>query len=406
MSEHKNDSFLKETVKDEQITGKRIIRAVFKTIGKGLLFGLAACLVFYVLKPWSESDGQQASGVVSIPKDETEEESEAVDTTEDEKMTAENYREMSEALNDVAKEARKCMVEISGKDVKADWKEDDEVQSISGVIVWDNGINILIWGPRDNFKEKEEVLIRFSNGKEVVGQLKQVDKNHNMGIYSVPTTRLNESIRKVMKVAELGNSYILGKGAPVIALGMQFGYSDGMGYGVISSIKNSISISDYKYSLLTTDITAASQGSGVLFNIDGQVVGLVDQKRTDTAQVNLVSGYAISELKEVIELLSNGQRIPYLGIKGIEVTKKISEEEGIPMGLYVKEVEAESPAMEAGIQCGDIIVKMNGLDVITQKGYSNALMKCTVGTRAGIEVMRLGVEEYEKINLNAIVGSK
>ena len=138
----------------------------------------------------------------------------------------------------------------------------------------------------------------------------------------------------------------------------------------------------------------------------GQVVGLVDQKRTDTSQVNLVSGYAISELKEVIELMSNGQEVPYLGVKGVEVTKKISEEEGIPIGLYVKEVEAESPAMEAGIQCGDIIVKINGSDIITQKGYSNCLMNCMVGTMAKIEVMRLGVEEYETINLNAIVGSK
>ena len=401
MSEQKKDSFLKETVKDEQITGKRIIRAVFKTIGKGLLFGLAACLAFYVLKPWLESKGNPETEVVSIPKDEAE-----AEQAKTEKMTAENYREMNEALNDVAVEARKCMVEISGIDDGTNWKDDGETESISGVIVWDNGINILILAPKSTFKEKEEVNIRLCNNIEVVGKLKKTDKNHGLGIYSIQTSKVDQQSYKAIKVADLGNSYVLKKGTPVIALGMQFGYSDGMGYGVVSSMKNSVSIADYKYGLITTDITAASQGSGVLFNIDGQVVGFVDQGRTDTKHVNLVSGYAISELKEVIELMSNGKDVPYLGVKGVEVTKAISEKENIPVGLYVKEVEAESPAMEAGIQCGDIIVKINDSDIVTQKGYENSLMQCMVGSSAKIEVMRLGADEYEKINLNATIGSK
>lgn len=407
--EQRNDerSFLKETWKDEQISGKKILQAICKTAGKGLVFGIAACLAFCALKPWVESRFNQDNNKVSIPKDEVEEET-AEEETKEEKptMTAENYREMNKALREVALEARNCIVEISGGSDSSDWKEDSETTSVSGVIIWDNGSEILVLAPYGELPSKGNIQVKFSDNKEYDAQLKRKDKNLGFGIYVVTKNSLQKTTLKSFEVAEWGNSYALSKGDPVIALGMQFGYSDGMGYGVISSMKNYISLADYKYQIITTDIAAVSQGSGVLFNIDGQVIGIVDQKNTDITGVNLVSAYAISEIKAAIELLSNGSSTPYLGVIGVEVTEEISEKEGIPEGIYVKEVEAESPAMEAGIQCGDVIVKMDGTDICSQKGYSNKLMGFSQGEEISIQVMRQGAEEYEKIKLKAKVGAK
>ncbi len=60
-------------------------------------------------------------------------------------------------------------------------------------------------------------------------------------------------------------------------------------------------------------------------------------------------------MKDLIEHLSNNQDIVYMGIVGADVTTSISEQENIPIGVYVSEVSLDSPAITAGIQPGDII---------------------------------------------------
>ena len=56
----------------------------------------------------------------------------------------------------------------------------------------------------------------------------------------------------------------------------------------------------------------------------------------------------------------NGKNVPYAGIRGVTVTKDVAEEQAIPEGLYVTEVESDSPAMASGIQNGDVIQEVNG----------------------------------------------
>ena len=111
-----------------------------------------------------------------------------------------------------------------------------------------------------------------------------------------------------------------------------------------------------------------------MFNTNGEVIGIIDQKITDNESINLVTAYAVSDLKQYIEQLSNGKAIPYLGVKGVEVPDSVSEEDGLPEGIYVKEVEADSPVMKAGIQSGDILIEMNKNQVKTVSGFGKRLM--------------------------------
>lgn len=400
--------FLKETFKDEQITGKHVWRSGLRMAGKGLIFGLAACMAFYAVKPWMDTWFEDESEQVTIPKDElNEEELQENEEEEPVTLTVENYREMNKALYEVALEARTCVVEISMGDESVDWKSGEQnTTKVSGVIIWDGSGEIMVLAPFGEPAHSGNFKVKFSNGTEYSAVCKWKDENIGFGIYTIPKSNLSKSTLNIIQVADWGNSYVLRKGDPVISLGMQFGYSDGMGYGVISSTENKVTIADYQYSILTTDIAAASGSSGVLFNVDGEVVGFVDQKSTDTVNANLVSAYAISEIKETIELLSNGKGIPYMGIVGVEVPQDISEKEGIPMGLYVREVEQDSPAMKAGIQSGDIVVAIDKTEIKTQKEYSNILMDFSEGDAIVIRVKRQGAVEYEDITFDAIVGRK
>ena len=72
----------------------------------------------------------------------------------------------------------------------------------------------------------------------------------------------------------------------------------------------------------------------------------------------MVTGLAISQIKELIETLSNNQSIVYMGVTGETITPQISEKKGIPKGVFVESVEVDSPAMQAGIQNADVITEV------------------------------------------------
>lgn len=81
--------------------------------------------------------------------------------------------------------------------------------------------------------------------------------------------------------------------------------------------------------------------SAILFNVNGEFVGITCRAADETSRSNLIA-YPISEIKSQIELLLNGSDVPYVGIHGEDIPKAVQETKQIPMGVYVKEVEADS----------------------------------------------------------------
>ena len=155
--EEEHYSFLQETFKDEQMTGKKLRNIICKTAGKGLIFGLTACLAFCAARPWAEVIFSGKSGTVSIPEDTDEDVTEKDPTGEGEgdvqqeeavtypALTVDNYREMSRALYQVASQANKCVVEVSAVKNEDNWENIvyDDVNSVSGTIVWENALEII-----------------------------------------------------------------------------------------------------------------------------------------------------------------------------------------------------------------------------------------------------------------------
>lgn len=401
-------SFLQETFKDEQKKPGRIVGGLFKTAVKGLVFGVVACVAFAVCRPWAESAFTKKQEKVTIPGDEEEDMAEEPEqeAEEQKEFTVENYREMQKSLTEVATEAEKCVVTVEMSKEHTDLESQEEQSSVSGVIIWKSWSEILIAAPARILEGEGNISVVFCDHRSYAASLKKEDKNSQLAIFSVGTSSVKDVTKNQIKEAVLGNSNLMGKGMPVITLGNQFGYVDGSGYGIISSTGNYISSADRQYRLLTTDISAADNGSSILFNIDGEVIGIADQVVTGRESRNLVTGYAISGIKEIIELLSNGNGVPYLGIWGVEVTEEIAETQGIPRGVYVKEIEADSPAMDAGIQNGDVIVKMAGKDIQTLYEYQNQLSKRKTGEEIKMTIQRMGTEEYVEVPFKVTVGNK
>lgn len=404
-------AFLQETFKDEKEKGRISRGMVVKYACLGLVFGLAASLGFFALKPWAENMNHDNPDQVTIPEEENQnpEETEEVseEVIEPQPLTIDNYREMNKALYDVGNETARCVVEILGAGNEDDWQgtDYDKGGSVSGIIVADNGPELLIFASSRVAGNVESLQAKFVDGKTYGAGLKQKDENLGFAVYAVQKNSLSDSTRSRIAVAELGSSAAVGQGDTMIALGSPFGYAGAMGFGVVASPKNTILNPDGEYRLICTDISGARNGTGALVNIKGEIVGMIDQSISDEDSMNLVTGYGISDLKNMIELLSNGAPIPYLGITGVTVTEDIAEQQEIPVGVYVQEVQADSPAMSAGIQSGDVIVGIGKEQIITLSAYHTMLMKQETGNNVKFQGMRKGTDGYVAIDYTVTVGS-
>lgn len=403
-------SFLQETIKEEPFNSKKLAGRIAGLAGRGLIFGLAASVGFCALKPWAESKFPRSAKIVTIPEDEETDEAENETNTEPvvPTLSIDNYRELSQALSTVAAQAAKSVVELTGLREDAGWIEDkyDTVHSVSGIIIADNSQELLILASTAVINEAEKFKVTFADGSTYQADIKKKNNNIGMAIFSVNRVTLTESTWSRICEATLGNSNSLSQGDTLIALGKQFGYAGGLGYGVVSATQYKATFADGQYRILATDIPGTAGGTGILFNDNGEVVGMIDQSVVSEDRANAVSAFAISDLKTEIGMLSNGNSVPYVGIVATDVTDEIAESQGIPKGVYVKSIEADSPAMAAGIQNGDIITKVQKVDVATLSAYHNTLMNMHTGDQIKVSGKRSGANGYVDIDFTVTIGSK
>ena len=414
VEEKETYSFMQETIKDQTGGRKKARNLLMKYIGLGFVFGLTACLGFYALKPWAEEKFPSNPEKVIIPDEEEEKEPE--NTPEDEPdqeqstpvLTIENYREMNRALYDVAYEVSKSIVEITGTayDQSLENGTFDTKNHVSGVIVFDNGQELLIFGKSSVIRDTDSLTVTFADGKSYNAEVKRKDENLGFAVFSVPRSDIQESTWSQLQIAVLGSSNAVGKGDAAIAVGSPFGYSGGMGYGIIASAKNVVGKPDGEFGLLTTDIAGTDTGSGVLANLHGEIVGIIDQSVSEGDSMKLTTAYGISDLKDIIVCLSNGETVPYIGVKGVTVSEELASEQGMPKGVYVQEVRVDSPAMLAGIQSGDVIVSVDREDVGSLAGYHKLLMAQKTGDEVKIKGKRQGSGGYVDIDFTVVIGSK
>jgi len=198
-------------------------------------------------------------------------------------------------------------------------------------------------------------------------------------------------------MASLGSSRSVRPGEPVIAVGSPVGVTGSVLYGNLTLTDYKTSVIDGEYSLLITDMVRTADSSGVLLNLQGQVIGLIENKYLSTGNQNMLTAYGISDIKNVIEHLSNSKDLVYIGITGTNVTADITEEQGIPAGVYVTGVEMASPAMSAGIQPGDIITEISGQEITSVVHIQELLLKFSREQVIQVTVMRQGKEGYQEI---------
>ena len=411
MNETPEYSFLQEVIKDEVGgTGKRKKR-ILRKIGVGIFIGLVACFTFSVFKPWVESRISGNPDEVTIPRDTKQTaENEADRSGKDGNgQKKDNYSKSVKSLSDVAKKGKRSVVSLlvlTGATI-GNKEFVSESQSVSGVLIADNGQELLILGPTMEVGETQQIQATFCDGKKYRVTEKKSDANLELTIYAVKESQLEEKTEKSIRLAALGSSYEVKKGDTTVLLGMLFGQGDAVGYGVLRSSTEKAERADGTYHILGAELAGFTGGSGIMFNRQEEVIGIICDAAGEDAKEELMHAYAISDIKDVMQFLANGESVPYIGIHATDVSENIAGDRRIPRGIYVDKVEADSPAMRAGIQSGDVLTAIGGTDIENFEQYHELLMEEKEGTHLLIKGYRRGAkDQYVAVHFNATVGNK
>lgn len=405
--------FIREKTKDKPINKKRVFIQLGIAALCGLVFALTACIVVLLFMPSFKGQLAEETSEMTESQEVTEEESETTTeenippvVTPDISLTISDYQELQNDLYAIGNEANKSVVTVTSKTSETDWLNNDyeTIGQGAGVIISENNSYYYILTERKNIADTANIKVTFINDVSADAALLKYDATTGITIITVEKSQLEKETTNAIKVATIGNSYTVSNGKLVIALGNPLGTNYSILTGNITSTNNEIYTVDKNYSVFTTDIIANEDASGILINTAGEIVGVVIQDFSGSQDSSTLTAVAISEVSELIGSLSAGKDNPYLGIYVSTVTDKISETYDIPKGIFVREVATDSPAMLAGLQSGDVIVKINGEDVATDYLYSAKISKLAPGTICEMVVKRQNGHEYYEITCQIEVG--
>ena len=207
--------------------------------------------------------------------------------------------------------------------------------------------------------------------------------------------------------AKIGDSNALSVGDWALVVGNPLGeeYANTLTVGVISGLNREVSsrTSDGRQTTTTMIQTNAAINSGNsgggLFNINGELVGITSMKLSNNGYLGTAAiegiGFAIpvNTVADVAsDLITYGEvQTPRLGVTVQEILSDYDEptEDSLPRGLLVINVEADSPASEAGIQPYDVIVRADGERIESVDDLSSILQSHEIGEFIEVTVYRI-----------------
>lgn len=282
----------------------------------------------------------------------------------------------------------------------------------SGIIVAQDDDNIYIATNNHVVADATSVSVTFNDESVYTASVKGTDSDSDLAVVEIAAEELSDDTKNNIKVASLGDSSEVHIGEQAIAIGNALGYGTSVTVGYISAVDREVASEDVNMKLIQTDAAINPGNSGgALVNSEGKVIGINSAKYSDTSVEGMGFAIPISTAVPIINDIVEAQQVPedqqaYLGIKGTDVSSELSQYYNMPEGIYVGEVTEDSPAGEAGMKTGDIIVKFNEKDTTTMDGLQEKLGRCKAGDTVEVVVKRADNGDYKEVTLKVKLGKK
>jgi serine protease Do len=260
----------------------------------------------------------------------------------------------------------------------------------SGFIVRSDG---LILTNAHVVKGSSEVTVRLTDRREYTAKVIGVDSKSDVAVIKIAA--------KDLPTVEIGDSHSLKVGEWVLAIGAPFGFENSATAGIVSAKGRTLPESGYVPFIQTDVPINPGNSGGPLFNMRGEVVGINSQIYSRTGgYMGLAFAIPIDVAMQVAQQLETTGHVSrgQLGVVIQAVTQGLADSFGLqePEGALVASVQKGGPAERAGIEPGDVILKLNGQPVHDSTELPVQIASLTPGTTVKLEVLR----KHAKLDVN------
>ena len=268
----------------------------------------------------------------------------------------------------------------------------------SGVIVDASG---LVVTNHHVIEGMTEVKVALSDKREFEAEIVLRDKRTDLAVLRIKGAESFPAL-------EMGDSDALLVGDFVIAIGNPFGVGQSVTQGIVSALaRTDIGINDYGFFIQTDAAINPGNSGGALVDTWGRLVG-INSAIYSRSGGSMGIGFAIpvNMVRNVVATAKSGGTVvkrPWLGAKLQNVTKDIADSLGLdrPVGALAASVERGSPAAEAGLKTGDVILGVDGQAVDDAAGVDFRLGTRPLGGTASLSVLRGGKTLIVPVRLKA-----
>lgn len=285
------------------------------------------------------------------------------------------------------------------------------VSTGSGIIYGKDETGVYIVTNQHVISNSTEIFVTFDNGETILANLIGSDELTDLALLRV-TTSFD------VTPFNLGEASVLKKGEYVLAIGSPVGldFQGTVTFGVLSGLDRTVpvdlnddGIDDWEMVVLQTDAAINPGNSGgPLINLSGDLIGITTMKLTNEKTEGIGFAIPINEVIPVIEQLKTNQQVirPILGVNGKDISQLTIYQKsflGIGLdrnkGVLVTDVLVGTPASTSGIQKGDILLRMNDVDITSFKDYRTTLYSLKAGDVVDLVVLR----NNEEIKMSVIL---
>lgn len=298
------------------------------------------------------------------------------------------------SIPEVVEKVNAAVVGVATRSIiEDDFNDGDVVEEGigSGFIINDEGY---ILTNHHVIADASSVKVIFSNNTEAEAQIVNFDENQDLAVLKI----IDGS--KVPAIVELGDSDTLKVGETVIAIGNPLGkeFIGTVTSGIISAVNRNIVIDDRVLSFIQTDAAINPGNSGgPLLNSSGQVIGINTAKIGATGIEGIGFSIPINIVKGRLSAMASP--IPELGMVAMKVTPEMTKYEKVPTGVFVNKVTKNGCCCTAGLKCGDIIVKFDGVKVNSADEINAIKEKHKAGDTVEVVIYRNGFYRTKKLTL-------
>ena len=290
---------------------------------------------------------------------------------------------------------------LEGRPLKRDMPQ-QVLSAGSGFVVQESGIIVTNYHVIHNAKE---IYITFSDNKSVPAKILGIDPQTDLAVLKV-------DVNQKLPYLSFGDSDTAMVGEWVVAIGNPFGLGGSASIGIISARARDLNIGTATEFLQTDAAINKGNSGGPLFNINGKVIGINTAILSQKGGGNIGVGFAIpsNSALPIIKILSQGKKVEHgwLGILMQSVTEELVEPLNLKKatGVLVVNTVKHSPAEQAKLTPGDVILEFNGIKInslshlhqLVLKSAANDEIELTISRNGNIIKVPVKVGKFEDFN--------